>query len=339
MNAESALSKFWSGLRHVVLHVAISFIAIAVAFSLPKLAGYVLFNWWPRIRDDTRKLIYVEIGLAAILVLIVNFVKLTWNYRKRARMSEIASLVYARNNDDWLSRRVKDTRVKKLPWKRDLTILAVTGRKTFAAPDSALRSIIADCHELRVMLIHPYGTAAKAYAAAHTDSRATLEEIRREIASSIAVLRSLRGPGKNIALKFYDELPLWKLVFIGEHVWVRCSHEGRAAGEVPEYVFALHRERPSRGFFSTFYAHFLNRWRDHHYPEYSFDENQLVFRDELGAELRREPGPANQAATVNESDNDMEKSLHPASAATSSDTGQKSPPIDFDRRAACHQED
>jgi hypothetical protein len=298
MLSKPPLVEFWHGLRHMASHALITLIAVAIAFSLPKAASYILFNWWPRVQEDAQKMLYAEIGFATALVLLLNLIKLTWDYRSRARMTAIASLVYARENNDWLSRWVKDGQLKRLPWKRNLTIVAVTGYGTFAADDSALRGIIQDCYELRVMLLNPYGPAAEAYAAAHADPEAALAEIRREVAASIAALNRLQGPGKTIVLKFYEDAPFWKLVFIGEHVWVRCCHITRDADKFPEYVFALQPEKPARGFFPSFYTHFLNLWNDLRHPLYAFNTNELIYRDAKGGKPRRVPYPGAIAAEV-----------------------------------------
>lgn len=298
MSSNSPLLDFWHSMRHLASHAAITLVAVAIAFSLPKAASYILYNWWPRMMQDTQLLLYVEIGFAASLVLLLNLIKLSWGYRSRARMTSIASLVYARESDDWLSRWVRDNHLKHHSWKRDLAIKAVTGYGTFAANDSSLGHIIRDCYELRVMLLNPFGRGAEDFAASHADPQATLAEMRREVAASIAALRDLHGPGKNISLKFYDESPFWKLVFIGDHVWMRCCHCTRDRAKFPEYVFALQPQKPNRGFFPAFYTHFLNLWNNPCHPEYAFDSDELVYRDAQGSKLRCMPFPGVNGANT-----------------------------------------
>lgn len=292
MHVRTPALNFWNGLGHIAGHAGITLLAVAIAFSLPHGASYILYNWWPKVQEDSHTLLTTEIGFAAVLVLLLNLLKLTWDYRKRARMSAIASLVYARENNDWFSRWTKEQRLRRLPWKRDLTIMAVTGYGTFAAADSALLDILQECYEIRVLLLDPDGAGAAAYAAAHADPAATRADLRREVQASIACLRRLQAAGKKVSLKFYEEAPFWKLVFTGEYAWVRCCHNSRDAGKYPEYVFALQPAKPSRGFFPAFYTYFLNRWNDAGHPEYAFDSDELVYRDGQGAELRRRPYPA-----------------------------------------------
>ncbi len=289
MYSKSPLLNFWHSLHHVASHALITVIAVAIAFSLPKAASFILFDWWPKVLESSQKLLFTEVAFTALLVLVLNLIRLAWDYRGRARISAIASLVYARENGDWLARFVKDSQLKRVSWKRDLAVKAVTGYGTFAADDGVLRQIIEDCYEIRVMLLDPYSPSAEAYAAAHGDPQAALNDIRREIAASIATLRRLQGPGKTVTLKFYDDPPFWKLVFIGEHVWVRSCHGTRDTGKYPEYVFALQPKKPTRGFFPAFYADFVNQWNDLRHPEYSFDSDELIYRDAKGGEARRTP--------------------------------------------------
>lgn len=283
---------FLSGLGHMASHAAITLLALAIAFSLPTAASYILFNWWPKVEGDAQALLYTEIGFAAVLVLLLNLVKIAWDYRTKARMSTIASLIYARESDDWLSRWGREQKFRRLPWKRDVNIMAVTGYGTFATADSPLRSILQECYEIRVMLLNPDGPGAIAYAAAHADPAATLISLRREIRTSIDGLRLLQAAGKNVAIKFYDTPPFWKLVFTGEYVWIRCCHNSRDTDKFPEYVFALQPSKPNRGFFPAFYTYFLNNWNNYIHSEYVFDTDEMVYRDVQGVEMRRQPFPA-----------------------------------------------
>ncbi len=287
MQIRTSLLNLWNHLRHAATHAGITLVAVGLALALPRAASYILFNWWPKIREDAQLLLLTEVGFATVLVLLLNLLKLTWDYRAKARMATVASLVYA--HEDVALGAQKSRRPLPPVWKRDLAIMAVTGYGTFAAEDSPFGQILDDCYELRVMLLNPYGPGALAYAAAHADSAAALADIRREVAASIDALRRLQGKGKKVALKFYDEAPFWKLVFTGEYAWVRCCHSSRDAGRYPEYIFALHPENPSRGFFPAFYTYFLNRWNDSIHPDYAFETGEFVYRDSQGTELRREP--------------------------------------------------
>lgn len=110
-----------------------------------------------------------------------------------------------------------------------------------------------------------------------------LEEIRE----TIAYLRALRRLGKKVTLKFYNHSPFWKLVILGEYVWVQYCHGGCEISGTPEYVFALHSHNPKRGLFIPFYMLFLEKWNESSHPEFNFDTEELVSRDASGGEIRR----------------------------------------------------
>lgn len=285
----------WSSLRHVFAHAAITLLAVGIAFALPDVAQYILYSWWPMVQDDSQMLLLTEIGFAALLVLLFNLAKLTWHYRARAYMSTIASLVHVRDNGGWLSRLLGQDLIRAVPWKRDVAILSITGYGTFAASDAPLNRALGECYEIRVILMNPYSEAAAGYVSGHADPAGTLARFRRELDASIACLKRLRTEGKKVDLKLHDDSPFWKLVFTGEHAWVRCCHDGRSFEQNPEYVFALQASKPNRGFFPAFYTYFLNQWNDPQHPEYNLETDELIHRGPDGREIRREPFPPRHA--------------------------------------------
>ncbi len=285
------IQHFWNSLSKIATHAGITLLALGIAFSLPRAASYILFSWWPKVRDDAQMMVATEIAFAGVLVLVLNLGKLAWRYRKAAHAGALASLVGACEPDSPGTDRL----LRELPWKRDLTVMSVTGYGTFAAPDSTLRDVLGQCYEIRVMLLNPYGAAAEAYAANHAEPAKVLAEMRREVAASIARLQELQGAGRKIALKLYDDLPFWKLVFTGEHVWVRSCHGSRDGVPCPEYVFALQPGKPGRGLFPSFYTYFLNQWNDARHPDYAFDTGDLVYREVKGGKLRRVAYPNGEA--------------------------------------------
>ncbi len=124
--------------------------------------------------------------------------------------------------------------------------------------------------------------------------------LQTEIEASIAFLAGMRRRGTKVSLKFYDQMPFWKVVVLGEHAWVQFCHAGFAVSEQPEYVFALHDRNPRQGLFVPFYVHALERWNEPEHPEYDFDRNELVYRDAAGNETARAPlgVPINGAASA-----------------------------------------
>ena len=280
--------SFFSGLRQILSHGAVTVLAVAIAFSLPGFANYILNEWWPEVESNANLLLGTEIALASILALIFNLAKIAWDHRQRVLIARLASLVYARNTEaGWLERRRERALVRHLTTARDAFLLTLTGYDTLVARDSRLRPVIDKAYEIRMMLVNPVGQGLRQRAETLPPD-VTLLTLHTEIEATIGVLSKLRKYGKKVKLKFYDEEPFWKIVVLGDYIWVQHCHSGFVVREQPEYVFALQHEEPRHGLFVPFYMIFLNYWNDTRHPEYDFDTNELVYRDAAGRETSRE---------------------------------------------------
>ena len=187
----------------------------------------------------------------------------------------------------WWSRRRERALVRQLPAARDAFVLTLTGYDTFVAGDSLLRGVIEKAYEIRVMLVNPVGKALRERADS-LPPEITVLTLHTEIEATIGYLSGLRKFGKMVKLKFYDDEPFWKLIVLGDYVWVQHCHSGFAVKEQPEFVFALQHREPRQGLFVPFYMVFLNQWNDTRHPEYDFDANELVYRDSSGKETGRD---------------------------------------------------
>jgi hypothetical protein len=47
-------------LRHIFSHIGVTLLAVGVAFSLPALAKFILFTWWPMVEGDSQLLLINE---------------------------------------------------------------------------------------------------------------------------------------------------------------------------------------------------------------------------------------------------------------------------------------
>ena len=274
-------------LQQILSHGVITMLAVAIAFSLPQAAQYILYEWWPLVEKDANLLLATEIGMASVLVLLFNFAKIVWRNRQTVAMAKLSALAYARNErHDWLSRRRERALVRRLSAARDAYILTLTGHDTFVDERSPLREALKTAYEIRVMLVNPVGKGLRR----RIDSlppEITLLSFHKEIEASIAYLAELRKAGKKVTLKFYEHEPFWKVVVFGDHVWVQHCHTGYEVKHQPEYIFALQHRNPREGLYIPFYMHFLDQWSQSCHPEYDFATNELVYRDEAGNECRR----------------------------------------------------
>src|SRR5438034_9713370 len=105
MDTNTQPQGFLVGIRQILIHGAITLLAIVIAFSLPPAARYILYVWWPRVETDTSLLLVTELGLASALVLLFNLGKVAWDNRNNVAIARLAARVYARNaRSDWPSR-------------------------------------------------------------------------------------------------------------------------------------------------------------------------------------------------------------------------------------------
>ena len=275
------------GFQQVLSHGVITLLAVAIAFSLPQAARYILYEWWPVVERDANLLLATEIGMASAMVLLFNSAKIMWGNRQRVAMAKLTALAYARKDRrDWLSQRRERALAKRLSAARDAYLLTLTGHDTLVDERSLLRRAVQTAYEIRVMLVNPVGAGLRR----RVDSlppEVTLLSFHKEIEASIACLAELRKAGKKVTLKFYEQEPFWKVIVLGDHVWVQHCHTGFEVKNQPEYVFGLQHDNPREGLYIPFYMHFLEQWNQSCHPEYDFDTNELVYRDEAGNERCR----------------------------------------------------
>lgn len=287
-------------LRHILSHIGVTLLAVGIAFSLPVLAQFILYTWWPLVEGDSQLLLINEIIFAAVLVLLFNLFLSARQGRLSRRMIRLASLVHVREEGSWFSRwtdrnLLDRNLLDRISGTRDVSVMAVTGYDTFVSKERKLGRVFDHSYELRVMLMNPYGPGAMRRVQSLGDPAPLLETYCQETAATIERLASLAATGKQVTLKFYDDPPFWNLVVTGEYVWVQYCHDGQELKSQPEYVFALQKEKPTLGLFSAFYVHFLNHWSDSRHPEYDFATRELVYRNDKGNEVKRLPFPPPQA--------------------------------------------
>ncbi|MGE5240510.1 MAG: hypothetical protein ACM3NI_02590 [Bacteroidota bacterium] len=278
-----------SGLRHSLSHIAITLLAVGIAFSLPAAAQFVLYDWWPETQADTHSLLATEVGLSVALVLLFNVLKMAWDSRRMIAAGRLASLVYATDANAGPSRQKAKRLVKKSSSPRDVFVMTLTGFDTFVEPDSLFHDVLGTAYEIRVLLLDPRCAAASRRVDAISDKHVNLQSLHDEIAASIAYLTALYKAGKRVTLKFYEQEPLWKVVVVGDNVWVQHFHHGFEVKRQPEYVFALQTSAPRQGFYVPFYTYFLDHWNERRHPIYDFETGELIYREEGDNETRRVP--------------------------------------------------
>jgi len=275
-------------MQQVIFHALVSVLAVAIAFSLPAAATFVLYEWWPRVSASSKLLLVTELSLAAALVLLFNALHLAWEGLRVMRLHGVAALVHVRRDGGPASPRAER---KSALAARDALILSVTGFHTFADEGAPFRDLVDHCFEARVLLLNPFSEGARSRIRSLPDPIEAEALYRQEIGASIAHLKALHESGRRVRLKLYDRAPFWSIVVAGERAWVRYCHDGYPLRTQPDYVFALRPDEPTQGLFPPFCMYTLNQWNDPAHAEYDFATGELVRRTPEGEETGREAFP------------------------------------------------
>jgi hypothetical protein len=276
-------------LPHILYHIAVIILGAAVALSLPATVSFIarkLLTFWSYVENEKLFLVSLEIAAAVVLILLFNHMTRSWKDRKLARMARSAGLTLVAYTGGFFARkRVKDLK-ERHGTGRDVMLIGSTGFRTFVDPGGDLHRVLRNCREAKVMLLDPLREGAIARAKSIPDPDISPEGFREQIIRSIDFLKGLKAVQKNIRLKLYQDMPLLKLAILGDYICVRHYHTGINVEDMPEYVFR-HARNPG-GLYNQFYQYFLSRWRDPGIPEYDLDTDELVYRDGVGNEVRRE---------------------------------------------------
>lgn len=274
---------------HILSHVMIIAVSAAIALSLPYTAEFLSLKfryYWNLIGNEKIFLLLLEIVLAVLLILLLNYIKSVWKDRKLSKMARIAGLVLVSPSrglfSRWKSRKLKESN----GIARDVMVIGSTGFRTLADEKGDLHNVMQNCRGGRIMLLNPYGEGAEIRSKSILDPDITLERFREQILKSISFLKELRAVQKDIRLKLYSEAPFLKIVISGDYLWLKHYHAGLDVKSMPEYVFK-HNQEPGN-FYLSFYQYFLKKWNDPRVPEYDLERDELIYRDSFGNEERRE---------------------------------------------------
>jgi hypothetical protein len=221
-------------------------------------------------------------GMAAVCLVVLLFaVRRGRRDSGLAAQAKSAGLVLSRPADASHSARRKQQHAV-----RDIMIIGATGR-SFSEDEGALAVAVRECREARILLLDPREHGALARTQGIPDPEISPETINHQLTASIEFLRGLRSAGRTILLKLYPDMPLFKMTIMNGFVSVRHYHPGLNVRLMPEFVF---RDTGSHGgMYLPLYRYFMSRWQDPDIPEYDFGSDELVYHDQLGAEVLREP--------------------------------------------------
>ena len=284
--------EFWSTVRALLrdvagslYHIVVVALSAGIALLLPAGAKQFL-ALWSRVEHDKLSLIAVEMAVAILLIVCLNYIHRSIRDRTLASMATGAGLV------SFFPRRARGAqrRIKKLKEEqgtgRTIMVIGSSGYSTFVDQVGDLSSVLDKCLGAKILLVNPYSQEAsiRIRAIAHPDY--TLATFREEVRQSIALLKRLKAMGKAVKLKLYSDPPLIKMVILGDYLWLQHYHADLDVETMPEYV--LRHNRKDHGLYTLYAHYFEQRWRNDEIPEYDLDTDELVYRNRTGIEIRRE---------------------------------------------------
>jgi len=274
---------------HILYHVVIIAVSAAIVLSLPRAVSFIARQfdaYWSVIGNEKLFLLAVEIVLAVLLILFLNYTGWVWRDRRLAKMARVAGLVFVSSSRGFFARRRSRKLKETQGIARDIMVIGSTGFRTFSDPKGDLHTVIRNCRMAKIMLLNPFSEGASVRVKSILDPEITIERFREQIRNSIAFLKELKAVQKDIRLKLYHDVPFLKMAISGDYIWVNHYHAGFDVRLMPEYV-CKHNQNPG-SLYAMFYQYFLKQWNDASIPEYDLETDELVYRDGSGSEERRE---------------------------------------------------
>ena len=280
--------QLFSGVTGVLYHMVVVAVSAGLAVSLPQLAQTFL-RYWSAIERDKVALVTSEVSVSVVLIVCINYVRHSITDRKLARTATHAGIRHVFPTTGARARR----RIRKLKTSqgraKHIMVIGSTGYHTFVDPSGDLHPVIWKCLEAKIMLLNPYSEAARTRAMAILDSVITPESLAEQVNRTIELFKRLKAGQKSVRLKLYSDPPHVKLAILGEAIWLQHYHTGLDVHSMSEYVFAQNHHDYS--LYTLFYQYFAKRWESSEIPEYDLETDELVYRANNGAEIRRERYP------------------------------------------------
>ena len=266
-------------------HIVVVALSAGIALLLPAGAKQFL-SFWSRVEHDMLSLIAVEMTVAILLIVCLNYFHRSIRDRALATVATGAGLV------SFFPRRTRGAQrhINQLKEEqgtgRTISVIGSSGHSTFVDQVGGLSSVLDKCLGARIMLVNPYSQEASARIQAISHPEFTLDTFREEVRQSIRLLKRLKAMGKAVKLKLYSDSPLIKLVILGDYLWLQHYHADLDVQTMPEYV--LRHNRKDHGLYTLYAHYFVQRWESAEIPEYDLDTDELVYRSKTGNEIRRE---------------------------------------------------
>ena len=266
-------------------HVSIIALSAGIALLLPSGAKHFL-TLWSRVEQDKISLIIIEIIVAVLLIGCFSYIRRSRQDRLLAKAAEGAGLVsFFPRHEPHGYRHIARLKEENTTG-RTIMVIGSSGYSSFVDQVGDLSSVLDTCLGAKILLVNPYSTAVTARIKAIGHPEYTVNTFREEVQQSIALLKRLRAMGKAIKLKLYADPPLVKMLILGDYLWLQHYHADLDVRTMPENV--LRHNPQNHGLYSLYAHYFARQWQSLEIPEYDLDNDELIYRDTVDGEMRRE---------------------------------------------------
>lgn len=142
--------------------------------------------------------------------------------------------------------------------KSTLWILGATGKETFAAADAPLHDLLQTYSgAIRILLICP---GSLAFVRRTGELKHSESDYQSQIADSLEYCQRLvRNHGRDLQVKLYKAIPIWKMILTNSVLWVQHYRANSHVDDTPMFCFEYQPAHP--GLFDGFLTVFEKRWR------------------------------------------------------------------------------
>jgi hypothetical protein len=267
-------------------HLIVIARSAGIALLLP-LGAKQFLTFWSRVEQDKFSLIMIEMIVAVLLIACFSYVRRSRHDRRLAKAAAGAGLVsYFPRHERRAHRHIARLKEENTTG-RTIMVMGSSGYSSFVDQVGDLSSVLDTCLGAKILLVNPYSQEVTARIEAIGHPEYTVSGFREEVRQSIVLLKRLRAMGKAVRLKLYADPPLVKMLILGDFLWLQHYHADLDIRTMPEYV--LRHNRQHHGLYSLYAHYFEQRWQRIEIPEYDLDNDELVYRNAAGGELRREP--------------------------------------------------
>lgn len=221
--------------------------------------GAIIWHWassYPLQHPDR------ALWLTAILLLLAAvhghgwpFLKRQWG--RRLVLQKIGIRAYMHRSDDPSRKKSWDDCVRHLTRNNDVIFLAgANGWDTFGDVNSPLHKVFLDFEgTINVLLIHPSSLFLETRC---NSVREKVANYKVNLKRSLFFLKQLKGQGKNVEVRLFDQPPGWKMIFSHNMLWLQHYEDGKSVEFTPAYGFERHPKPGS--LYYPFRVEFQRMW-------------------------------------------------------------------------------